>query len=55
VLFFFKRKEFDGIVDGVVYATMVALGFAMTENVQYYGSALRSGADAAGSLFILAA
>ena len=53
-LFFFKRKEFDGIVDGVVYATMVALGFAMTENIQYYGSALnRSGVDAASATFIL--
>jgi RsiW-degrading membrane proteinase PrsW (M82 family) len=53
-LFFFKRKEFDGIVDGVVYATMVALGFAMTENVQYYGSALhRAGVDAASATFIL--
>ncbi|MBS2038291.1 PrsW family intramembrane metalloprotease [bacterium] len=52
-LFFWKRKEFDGIVDGVVYATMVALGFAMTENIQYYGSAIRSGGDAAGALFVL--
>ena len=52
-LFFFKRKEFDGIVDGVVYATMVALGFAMTENIQYYGSTIKSGADAAGTLFVL--
>ena len=51
LLFFFKRKEFDGIVDGVVYATMVALGFAMTENIQYYGAALKS--DAAGAIFIL--
>lgn len=48
-LFLFKRKEFDGIVDGVVYATMVALGFAMTENVQYYGSA----GQAAGAIFVL--
>ena len=53
LLFFWKRKEFDGIVDGVVYATMVALGFAMTENIQYYGSALKSGGDAAGAVFIL--
>ena len=53
LLFFFKRKEFDGIVDGVVYATMVALGFAMTENIQYYGGALKHGGDAAGALFIL--
>ncbi|MFN8607205.1 MAG: PrsW family intramembrane metalloprotease [Vulcanimicrobiota bacterium] len=53
LLFFWKRKEFDGIVDGVVYATMVALGFAMTENIQYYGNAVRSSGEAAGALFIL--
>lgn len=52
-LFFWKRKEFDGIVDGVVYATMVALGFAMTENIQYYGSALKAGGGMAGAVFIL--
>ena len=49
LLFFWKRKEFDGIVDGVVYATMVALGFAMTENIQYYGAA----GESAGAVFIL--
>lgn len=53
LLFLWKRKEFDGIVDGVVYATMVALGFAMTENVQYYGGALSKGGDAAGAVFVL--
>src|SRR6266480_2904202 len=39
VLFFWKRDEFDGIVDGIVYAGMVGLGFAMTENILYYGLA----------------
>ena len=54
LLFLWKRKEFDGIVDGVIYATMVALGFAMTENVQYYGGALsKGGAEAASAVFIL--
>lgn len=38
-IFFFKRDEFDGVLDGIVYATMVGLGFAMTENVLYYGRA----------------
>lgn len=53
LLFFFKRKEFDGIVDGVVYATMVALGFAMTENIQYYGASLKAGGGATGAIFVL--
>jgi RsiW-degrading membrane proteinase PrsW (M82 family) len=33
----FLRKEFDGVVDGLVYAGIVALGFATVENVLYYG------------------
>jgi protease PrsW len=37
----FWRKEFDGIVDGLVYAGVVALGFATVENVLYYGRALQ--------------
>ncbi|HEY0407266.1 MAG TPA: PrsW family intramembrane metalloprotease [Pyrinomonadaceae bacterium] len=38
-LFFWKKDEFDGIMDGIVYAGMVGLGFAMTENIKYYGEA----------------
>ena len=40
VLFFWRRDEFDGVTDGVVYAAMVGLGFAMTENIKYYGMAV---------------
>jgi len=44
LLFFFgKRDEFDGVIDGIVYAAMVGLGFAMTENILYYGKAVRDG------------
>ena len=39
-LFFWKRDEFDNVTDGVVYAAMVGLGFAMTENIKYYGAAV---------------
>lgn len=46
ILFFWKKDEFDDVVDGVVYAGMVALGFAMTENIQYYGKALLAGGGA---------
>src|SRR6267378_1579448 len=53
ILFLWKRDEFDGIVDGVVYAGMVGLGFAMTENVLYYGRALQGGAGALTFIFIL--
>ncbi|HEX8692744.1 MAG TPA: PrsW family intramembrane metalloprotease [Longimicrobium sp.] len=37
------KDEFDGVVDGVVYAAMVGLGFAMIENVEYYGAAVEEG------------
>ncbi|HYE65783.1 MAG TPA: PrsW family intramembrane metalloprotease [Pyrinomonadaceae bacterium] len=46
ILFFWRKDEFDGIVDGIVYAGMVGLGFAMTENIQYYGKALVEGGGA---------
>jgi protease PrsW len=38
MVFLFFRKEFDSILDGVIYAGITALGFAATENVLYiYG------------------
>ena len=39
IFFFLKKDEFDGVVDGIVYASMAGLGFAMTENILYYGNA----------------
>ena len=53
VLFFWKKDEFDGIVDGIVYAGMVGLGFAMTENILYYGRAVSGGAESLTFIFIL--
>src|SRR6201999_3395373 len=35
-----RRAEFDGPADGVIYAAMVGLGFAMIENVGYYVNAV---------------
>lgn len=53
-LYFWKHDEFDGVIDGIVYASMVGLGFAMTENIQYYGSAALEGGVGGGLvLFIL--
>jgi RsiW-degrading membrane proteinase PrsW (M82 family) len=40
-MFFFWRREFDGVVDGVIYATFAALGFAAVENILYYGNAAK--------------
>lgn len=36
------RREFDSVVDGIVYAGVVALGFATVENVSYYGRSLNT-------------
>ena len=53
ILFFWKKDEFDGIVDGIVYAGMVGLGFAMTENILYYGRAAKEGQDALTVVIVL--
>ncbi len=37
--FYFLRREFDGVVDGIIYGTFVAIGFAAVENVIYYARA----------------
>lgn len=53
VLFFWKKDEFDGVIDGIVYASLVALGFAMTENIQYYGKAVLGGGGVLTAVFII--
>ncbi len=53
ILFFWKKDEFDGIVDGIVYAGMAGLGFAMTENILYYGRAIQKGPEVLTVVFIL--
>ena len=54
IFFFFKKDEFDGVIDGIVYAAMVGLGFAMTENIQYYGRAvLQAGGGGLTIVFII--
>ncbi|MGH3296307.1 MAG: PrsW family intramembrane metalloprotease, partial [Trebonia sp.] len=52
-----RRAEIDGPTDGVIYAAMVGLGFAMIENVGYYINALvspeRGGVALLGYTFVL--
>lgn len=38
LLLWFRRHELDGILDGIVYAGMVGIGFAFTENILYLSS-----------------
>src|SRR6476660_8289104 len=53
IFFFAKKDEFDGVIDGIVYAAMVGLGFAMTENIQYYGKAVMESGGTLTFVFIL--
>lgn len=50
LLFFLRRKTFDGPIDGVVYAGIIAAGFAFTENILYFGQALQEADGSAGGL-----
>lgn len=54
LVFLYRRREFDGIVDGIVYAGMAGIGFAFTENVLYLGRALAdAGVDGLAVTFVL--
>jgi protease PrsW len=39
LLLWWRRSELDGVLDGIVYAGMVGVGFAFTENILYLASA----------------
>lgn len=58
VLFLAYRREFDNVLDGVVYGAMVGLGFACVENVLYlvniaYESVPEGSSPQIGSMFSL--
>src|SRR6476646_7656906 len=50
LLLWFRRNELDGILDGIVYAGMVGIGFACTENILYLSSAYVGSAGHAGGI-----
>jgi RsiW-degrading membrane proteinase PrsW (M82 family) len=47
LLLVWRRGELDGVLDGIVYAGMVGIGFAFTENILYLAAAY-NGTDGAG-------
>ena len=54
LVFLYRRREFDGVVDGIVYAGVAGIGFAFTENVLYLGRALAEhGVDGLAVTFVL--
>lgn len=42
-IFFFRRRDLDSLLDGVIYGAMVGLGFAMVENFFYFMGEYASG------------
>ena len=53
ILLIFFRRYFDDILDGIVFAGVIALGFATVENVLYYGRGIAEGKEALIALLIL--
>lgn len=51
ILLIFFRKYFDDILDGIVFAGVIALGFATIENILYYGRAV-AGAGLPGMVIL---
>jgi RsiW-degrading membrane proteinase PrsW (M82 family) len=48
IVLFALRRQFDGVVDGIVYGAMIGLGFAAIENIGYYGGAVSGGGAPGG-------
>ncbi|MFJ3826296.1 PrsW family intramembrane metalloprotease [Streptomyces nodosus] len=49
LVFLFRRRDFTGILDGVVIAGVSATGFAFTENILYLGTAFGTDQLSGGS------
>ncbi|MGW8567715.1 PrsW family intramembrane metalloprotease [Isoptericola sp. NPDC055881] len=49
-MLWFRRHEIDGPTDGIIYGSMVGLGFATVENIHYYTVA---GPDALAATFLV--
>lgn len=45
ILLRLRRQEIDGPTDGIVYAAIVGVGFALSENVNYYMRGLHLGGE----------
>jgi RsiW-degrading membrane proteinase PrsW (M82 family) len=60
LLLWWRRAELDGVLDGIVYAGMVGIGFAFVENILYLAAAYNGtdgmgpgGTEAVTTVFIL--
>jgi len=48
-----RRREFDGVIDGLVYAGVTAIGFAFIEDIGYIAQSFGQGTDAGIATVIL--
>ena len=53
LIYRWRRWQLDGVLDGMVYAAMVGLGFATTENVLYYSHAAVDGGVPLAATFFM--
>jgi RsiW-degrading membrane proteinase PrsW (M82 family) len=60
LLLLWRRHELDGVLDGIVYAGMVGIGFAFTENILYLAAAYNGtdgfgpgGIEGLGTIFVI--
>ncbi|PZF80714.1 PrsW family intramembrane metalloprotease [Jiangella anatolica] len=52
-LLWWRRDELDGLVDGIVYAGLVAAGFAFVENILYLGRAFDTASIDGYTVFVV--
>lgn len=48
LVFIILRDEFDNVLDGIIYGSIVGMGFAISENVIYFGRAFAEGSAQGG-------
>ena len=53
LIFLFARRAFDGPVDGIVYAAIIAGGFAFTENIEYFALEFSDPAGSVPEIFFI--
>ncbi|MGQ0630850.1 MAG: PrsW family intramembrane metalloprotease [Sporichthyaceae bacterium] len=49
----YRHQELDGPTDGIIYAAMVGLGFAFSENIEYYITAAAVGGGELTGTFVI--
>lgn len=52
-LWWLRPRQLDGVVDGIVYAGVVAAGFAFVENLLYFSNAVLEGQGALTAVFVM--